>query len=55
MSIRPNALPFVPVALVFRNMRYVVPVEGGERALLNDVSGYCLPGTLTALMGASGT
>lgn len=29
---------------------YTVPVKGGEKRLLDDVQGYCLPGTLTALM-----
>jgi ATP-binding cassette subfamily G (WHITE) protein 2 (SNQ2) len=33
---------------------YFVPVKGGQKQLLNDVFGYVKPGTLTALMGASG-
>lgn len=33
---------------------YTVPVPGGHRQLLTDVFGYVKPGTLTALMGASG-
>lgn len=33
---------------------YEVPVEGGTRRLLNKVTGYVRPGTLTALMGESG-
>ena len=33
---------------------YHVPVPGGQRQLLTDVFGYVKPGTLTALMGASG-
>ena len=33
---------------------YVVPVPGGTRRLLHEVYGYVKPGTLTALMGASG-
>lgn len=32
----------------------MVPVPGGTRRLLHDVYGYVKPGTLTALMGASG-
>ena len=32
----------------------MVPVPGGTRRLLHDVYGYIKPGTLTALMGASG-
>lgn len=35
-------------------MNYHVPVPGGPLQLLNNVYGYVKPGTLTALMGASG-
>ena len=38
----------------WRNLKYTVPVDGGERLLLDDVSGYVAPGKLTALMGESG-
>ena len=38
----------------FSNVCYFVDVDGSERQLLNDVSGYVKPGQLTALMGASG-
>ncbi|EJC98670.1 uncharacterized protein FOMMEDRAFT_170902 [Fomitiporia mediterranea MF3/22] len=38
----------------WENLNYVVPVPGGNRRLLHDVMGYVKPGTLTALMGASG-
>ncbi|KAJ8515436.1 hypothetical protein ONZ45_g7152 [Pleurotus djamor] len=38
----------------WENLNYVVPVPGGTRRLLHDVFGYVKPGTLTALMGASG-
>ena len=38
----------------YQNVNYTIPVEGGERQLLNDVQGYVRPGRLTALMGASG-
>lgn len=44
-----------PVSLVFRNMSYSVPLPGGgSKKLLQNITGYALPGTLTALMGASG-
>ena len=33
---------------------YTVPVPGGTRRLLHEVYGYVKPGTMTALMGASG-
>ena len=36
------------------DVRYTVPVPGGEKRLLNDVSGYAKPGVMVALMGASG-
>ncbi|KZT54856.1 hypothetical protein CALCODRAFT_437933 [Calocera cornea HHB12733] len=38
----------------FEAVNYHVPVTGGTRRLLHDVYGYVRPGTLTALMGASG-
>lgn len=38
----------------WQHIQYVVPVSGGRRRLLNDVSGYVVPGKLTALMGESG-
>lgn len=38
----------------WENLNYTVPVPGGTRRLLHDVMGYVKPGTLTALMGASG-
>ena len=34
----------------WRDVNYVVPVEGGTRRLLHDVTGYVRPGSLTALM-----
>ncbi|KAF8069190.1 pleiotropic drug resistance ABC transporter [Lyophyllum atratum] len=38
----------------WQHLKYTVPVPGGERVLLDDVSGYVIPGKLTALMGESG-
>ncbi|KAG2131012.1 ABC-2 type transporter-domain-containing protein [Suillus clintonianus] len=38
----------------WQHIQYVVPVSGGERRLLDDVSGYVAPGKLTSLMGESG-
>ncbi|KAL5529901.1 SNQ2_5 [Sanghuangporus sanghuang] len=39
----------------WQNIRYTVPLGKGEtRLLLDDVSGYVVPGKLTALMGESG-
>lgn len=38
----------------WEGLNYHVPVPGGTKQLLTDVYGYVKPGTLTALMGASG-
>ena len=38
----------------WRNVCYDVPVKGGQRRLLDHVSGWVKPCTLTALMGTSG-
>ncbi|KAJ2724461.1 ATP-binding cassette transporter snq2 [Coemansia sp. Benny D115] len=38
----------------WKGVNYAVPVKGGERQLLENVSGYIKPGTMTALMGSSG-
>ena len=40
--------------LTWEKLTYDVPVKGGTLRLLSDVYGYCKPGQLTALMGASG-
>jgi ABC-type multidrug transport system fused ATPase/permease subunit len=49
------SLPVEPVSIVFRNISYSVPAGKSEfKTLLNQVSGYALPGTMTALMGSSG-
>ena len=36
------------------DVEYTVPYLGGEKKLLNKVSGYAKPGVMIALMGASG-
>ncbi|KAJ4360097.1 uncharacterized protein N0V89_000656 [Didymosphaeria variabile] len=38
----------------WRDVTYDIQIKGGERRLLDHVSGYVRPGTLTALMGVSG-
>jgi hypothetical protein len=38
----------------WRNLSYVVKISTGDRTLLDNVHGYCKPGMLGALMGASG-
>ena len=39
----------------WQGVTYTIPVKGGCKMLLNDVSGYVRPGKLMALMGESGT
>ncbi|KAF8179876.1 pleiotropic drug resistance ABC transporter [Pholiota molesta] len=38
----------------WQNISYIVPVSGERRLLLDNVSGFVVPGKLTALMGESG-
>ncbi|KAL5392982.1 hypothetical protein PMIN06_006396 [Paraphaeosphaeria minitans] len=38
----------------WQNVEYTVSYQGGERKLLNGVSGYVKPGQMIALVGASG-
>ena len=40
--------------LTWESLNYDVPTPAGKLRLLHDVYGYVRPGTLTALMGASG-
>jgi len=48
----------VPITLAFEDLWYSVPMPGGKKDeeidLLKGVSGFTLPGTMTALMGSSG-
>lgn len=41
-------------AFTWSNLEYTVPVQGGQRKLLDKVFGYVKPGQMTALMGSSG-
>ncbi|KAG1748265.1 ABC-2 type transporter-domain-containing protein [Suillus paluster] len=38
----------------WQNLQYEVPIEGGMKRLLDDVTGFAAPGKLTVLMGESG-
>ncbi|KAG1750901.1 ABC-2 type transporter-domain-containing protein [Suillus lakei] len=38
----------------WQHLQYEVPIEGGMKRLLDDVTGFVTPGKLTALMGESG-
>ncbi|EED19626.1 ABC multidrug transporter, putative [Talaromyces stipitatus ATCC 10500] len=49
-----NMLPEQRDIFTWRNVCYDIPVKGGQRRLLDNVSGWVKPGTLTALMGVSG-
>jgi len=51
-----SALPFEPVTLAFKDLSFIVGEIGteNEKCLLRNINGFALPGTLTALMGASG-
>ncbi|GAB9476644.1 Atp-binding protein [Globisporangium polare] len=48
---------FVPVSLSFTDLWYTVPLPSNPKEtidLLKGITGYALPGTMTALMGSSG-
>lgn len=47
-------LPPQTETFTWNNVVYDIPYKGGERRLLDHVSGWVKPGTLTALMGVSG-
>ncbi|KAE8149283.1 ABC-2 type transporter-domain-containing protein [Aspergillus avenaceus] len=49
-----SAIPEQQSVFTWRNVCYDIPVKGGQRRLLDNVSGWVKPGTLTALMGVSG-
>ncbi|KAK9235568.1 ABC-2 type transporter-domain-containing protein [Lipomyces kononenkoae] len=49
-----HILPEQKDIFTWQNVCYDIPVKGGERRLLDNVSGWVKPGTLTALMGVSG-
>ncbi|KAG2067263.1 hypothetical protein BDR04DRAFT_1105294 [Suillus decipiens] len=46
--------PKVEDLFTWQHLQYEVPVEGGMKRLLDDVTGFVVPGKLTALMGESG-
>uniref|UniRef100_H3H7J5 ABC transporter domain-containing protein n=1 Tax=Phytophthora ramorum TaxID=164328 RepID=H3H7J5_PHYRM len=58
VSIRPaKEKHFVPVTVAFKDLWYTVPDPSNPKDtidLLKGISGYALPGTITALMGSSG-
>ncbi|KAI9458491.1 ABC-2 type transporter-domain-containing protein [Russula earlei] len=55
IKIKRDSNPFTErKAFTWEGVNYHVPVAGGSLQILNNVYGYVKPGTLTALMGASG-
>ncbi|GBG81806.1 hypothetical protein CBR_g33986 [Chara braunii] len=56
LMISSSGLKFEPVTLSFHGLCYEIDIPGirHPRILLNHVSGYAKPGTMTALMGSSG-
>ncbi|KAI4732022.1 putative ABC multidrug transporter [Aureobasidium sp. EXF-10728] len=49
-----NAIPAQKDIFTWRDVVYDIKIKGEPRRLLDHVSGYVKPGTLTALMGVSG-
>ncbi|OJJ48676.1 hypothetical protein ASPZODRAFT_61558 [Penicilliopsis zonata CBS 506.65] len=49
-----SAIPKQHDVFTWQKVCYDIPVKGGQRRLLDEVSGWVKPGTLTALMGVSG-
>ncbi|KAK1937026.1 Pleiotropic drug resistance protein 1 [Phytophthora citrophthora] len=57
VTIPHNHQNFVPVTLAFKDLWYSVPNPANPKEdidLLKGISGFALPGTMTALMGSSG-
>lgn len=49
-----DMIPAQKDIFTWRDVTYTIPVKEGQRQLLDHVSGWVKPGTLTALMGVSG-
>ncbi|KAG1766364.1 ABC-2 type transporter-domain-containing protein [Suillus placidus] len=50
----PDRNTVIPNLFTWQHLQYEVPIEGGMKRLLDDVTGFVAPGKLTALMGESG-
>jgi len=59
-SILQNSSPSVPKLetdqsmFTWKDLTFTIPYDGATRTLLNGISGFCAPGQMTALVGASG-
>uniref|UniRef100_H3GXR5 ABC transporter domain-containing protein n=1 Tax=Phytophthora ramorum TaxID=164328 RepID=H3GXR5_PHYRM len=57
VDLQEQQVSFIPVTLAFKDLWYSVPLPHHRHEsidLLKGISGYALPGTMTALMGSSG-
>jgi len=54
VSLTQLRLELISSAFTWKNLKYTVSAGGKPIQLLDDISGYCKAGTLTALMGSSG-
>lgn len=54
MYLSDTGIAYNKKTFTWENLNYHVPGPNGQIRLLHDVFGYVKPGTLTALMGASG-
>ena len=53
-SAAPKTFALRKSAFTWKDIKYTIPYSGGTRTLLNNVSGYCISGQMTALVGSSG-
>jgi len=57
LEVKPQPEHFTPVTVAFQDLRYFVPDPSNtkeELCLLKGITGFARPGSITALMGASG-
>uniref|UniRef100_K3WZK7 ABC transporter domain-containing protein n=1 Tax=Globisporangium ultimum (strain ATCC 200006 / CBS 805.95 / DAOM BR144) TaxID=431595 RepID=K3WZK7_GLOUD len=57
LEVNANETGIAPVTLAFKDLQYSVPLPSNPKEsiyLLKGITGYALPGTMTALMGSSG-
>ncbi|KAF1325304.1 Atp-binding protein, partial [Globisporangium splendens] len=57
LEVDASQVNFTPVTLAFTDLWYTVPLPSNPKEsidLLKGITGYALPGTITALMGSSG-